>query len=143
MALPMRSIAHKVCISTNTLAHVYGLRTQHEPIAVQQQVSGPMFYSSSMITDRQINMSYSFFQFNCLKNKTEDDDPFQCPLEETKRVDSKGQTVVHPKYPHESDCQSFYVCLNGREKRLLGCEAGKVYNIEDEICDDPENVEGW
>lgn len=78
---------------------------------------------------------------NC-RSATKDDDPFQCPLEETKRVDSKGQTVVHPKYPHESDCQSFYVCLNGREKRLLGCEAGKVYNIEDEICDDPENVEG-
>lgn len=71
------------------------------------------------------------------------DDPFQCPLEENKRVDAQGQTVVHPKFAHDSDCQRFYVCLNGQDKRLLGCEAGKVYNIEREICDDPDSVPGW
>lgn len=73
----------------------------------------------------------------------EDQDQFVCPTDNVKKVDAQGQTVVHPKYAHEEDCQRFYVCLNGHEKRSLGCEAGKVYNIEREQCDDPENVPGW
>lgn len=68
---------------------------------------------------------------------------FTCPTDNVKKVDALGQTVVHPKYAHEEDCQRFYVCLNGHDKRSLGCEAGKVYNIEREQCDDPENVQGW
>lgn len=69
MALPMRSIAHKVCISTNTLAHVYGLRTQHEPIAVQQQVSGPMFCSSSMLPTDKLTCHYLFSNLIAWKMK--------------------------------------------------------------------------
>lgn len=51
--------------------------------------------------------------------------------------------VVHPKYPHPTDCQRFYVCLNGVEPRDLGCQVGEVYNEESQRCDAPENVPGW
>lgn len=72
-----------------------------------------------------------------------DGDTFRCPSQSVKSTDSKGQTVAHPKYPHESDCQKFYVCLNGVNKRALGCPAGQVYNDVSEMCDAPENVAGW
>lgn len=74
---------------------------------------------------------------------SKEDGKFSCPQDRVKKVDAQGQTVVHPKYPHEEDCQKFYVCLNGHDKRSLGCEAGKVYNTDNEQCDDPENVAGW
>ncbi|XP_031628366.1 protein obstructor-E isoform X2 [Contarinia nasturtii] len=72
----------------------------------------------------------------------QDDDAFRCPSQSTKSSDSKGQVVAHPKYPHESDCQKFYVCLNAVDKRALGCPAGQVYNDATEMCDAPENVPG-
>lgn len=72
----------------------------------------------------------------------EDVDTFRCPSTSTKYNDDKGQTVAHPKYAHETDCQKFYVCLNGIDKRPLGCPAGQVYNDQTEMCDAPENVPG-
>jgi len=67
---------------------------------------------------------------------------FQCPSQSLKKADAKGQIVAHPKYPHETDCQKFYVCLNGVDRRSLGCPSGQVYNESTEQCDAPENVPG-
>lgn len=72
-----------------------------------------------------------------------DPDEFRCPTQSVKSSDSKGQVVAHPKYADPKDCQKFYVCLNGVEKRPLGCQTGQVYNEETEQCDAPENVLGW
>lgn len=72
-----------------------------------------------------------------------DDDGFRCPTQSTKVSDDKGQIVAHPKFPHQTDCQKFYVCLNGVDKRSLGCPSGQVYNDASEMCDAPENVPGW
>ncbi|XP_044730340.1 protein obstructor-E-like [Chrysoperla carnea] len=66
-------------------------------------------------------------------------DGFECP--KNNQV-SNGQVVAHPKYAHPTDCQRFYVCLNGVEPRDLGCQAGEVYNEEQQKCDAPENVPG-
>lgn len=71
------------------------------------------------------------------KNK----DGFSCP--KGQQTDENGQAVAHPKFPHPSDCQRFYVCLNGVEPRDLGCLVGEVYNEETQKCDAPENVPGW
>lgn len=68
-------------------------------------------------------------------------DGFECPKEVA--VDPQGQPVAHPKYAHPTDCQRFYVCLNGKEPRDLGCQVGEVYNEESQRCDAPENVPGW
>lgn len=66
---------------------------------------------------------------------------FSCPKRQT--IDDNGQADAHPKYPHPTDCQRFYVCLNGVEARDLGCMTGEVYNEETKMCDAPENVPGW
>lgn len=63
----------------------------------------------------------------------EPDDGFRCPSQSTKSTDAKGQIVAHPKYAHETDCQKFFVCLNGVDKRPLGCPAGQVYNDATEM----------
>jgi hypothetical protein len=68
-------------------------------------------------------------------------DGFECPKEQ--QVDAQGLPVAHPKFAHPSDCQRFYVCLNGIEPRDLGCQVGEVYNEESQKCDAPENVRGW
>lgn len=68
-------------------------------------------------------------------------DGFECPPGQ--QVDALGQIVAHPKFAHPSDCQRFYVCLNGVEPRDLGCQVGEVYNEETQKCDAPENVRGW
>lgn len=74
-----------------------------------------------------------------LPEKTKDG--FECPKEQ--QVDAQGLPVAHPKFAHPSDCQRFYVCLNGVEPRDLGCQVGEVYNEESQKCDAPENVRGW
>ncbi|KAH8326784.1 protein obstructor-E [Drosophila kikkawai] len=66
---------------------------------------------------------------------------FVCPKDQPK-TDDRGQVVTHPKYPHPTDCQKFYVCLNGEDPRDLGCQLGEVYNDATEMCDAPENVPG-
>lgn len=66
---------------------------------------------------------------------------FECPAEKAKS-DKSGQLTAHPRYPHPTDCQKFYVCLNGEDPRDLGCQTGEVYNDESEMCDAPENVPG-
>uniref|UniRef100_A0A336M821 CSON011781 protein n=1 Tax=Culicoides sonorensis TaxID=179676 RepID=A0A336M821_CULSO len=58
---------------------------------------------------------------------------FSCPGKQGN--DENGQADAHPKYPHPTDCQRFYVCLNGVEARDLGCMAGEVYNEETKIED--------
>ena len=70
-------------------------------------------------------------------------DGFECPTEALKGTDINGQTIAHPKFPHPTDCQRFYVCLNGVDARDLGCQSGQVYNDVTQKCDDPENVPGW
>lgn len=72
-----------------------------------------------------------------------EDGEFSCPSHSVKVSDSKGQTVAHPKFSHPTDCQKFFVCLNGVDRRELGCPAGQVYNEETQMCDAPENVTGW
>lgn len=67
-------------------------------------------------------------------------DGFECP--KVSQTDANGQLVVHPKFSHPTDCQRFYVCLNGQEPRDLGCQVGEVYNEETQRCDAPENVPG-
>ncbi|CAB3257229.1 unnamed protein product [Arctia plantaginis] len=67
-------------------------------------------------------------------------DGFECPKEQ--QVNQQGQIVAHPKFAHPTDCQRFYVCLNGAEPRDLGCMVGEVYNEETQRCDAPENVRG-
>lgn len=67
-------------------------------------------------------------------------DGFECP--NAPKTDASGQVIDHPKYAHPKDCQRFYVCLNGKEPRDLGCQVGEVYNEESQRCDAPENVPG-
>lgn len=76
----------------------------------------------------------------CVSDDHKLKDGFSCPTEP--KLDASGQVVAHPKYPHPSDCQKFYVCLNGKDPRDLGCQVGEVYNEETERCDAPENVPG-
>lgn len=91
-----------------------------------------------------MNFKYNFeFFFLFIELAGDDDTSFHCPTERTKVSDDKGQVVAHPRFPHESDCQKFYVCLNGVDKRPLGCPSQQVYNEQTEMCDAPENVPGW
>ncbi|XP_055615630.1 protein obstructor-E-like [Toxorhynchites rutilus septentrionalis] len=66
------------------------------------------------------------------------DDGFACPKE--KQFDKNGQMVIHPNFPHPTDCSRFYYCLSGIEPRLGQCDPGLVYNEEISRCDAAENV---
>ncbi|XP_055841522.1 protein obstructor-E [Episyrphus balteatus] len=77
----------------------------------------------------------------CIEADKKSPDGFVCPKDSAK-TDRSGNSVAHPKYAHPTDCQKFYVCLNGEEPRDLGCQVGEVYNDETERCDAPENVPG-
>lgn len=69
------------------------------------------------------------------------DDGFKCPVE--KQLSAEGSVEAHPRYAHPTDCQKFYICLNGITPREHGCELGEVYNAETQQCDEPENVPEW
>merc|ERR1712071_283381 len=67
------------------------------------------------------------------------EDGFSCPLE--KQFNPDGTAEAHPRYPHPTNCQKFYICLNGITPRETGCATGEVYNSDSKQCDQPENVE--
>lgn len=75
-----------------------------------------------------------------IEEKT-DADVFKCPNKSVK--DANGLPVPHPQYAHPNDCQKFYLCINGNEKRELSCDEGKVYNEASGKCDAPKNVQEW
>lgn len=77
---------------------------------------------------------------NCQVQKKKLKDGFECP--EQKKNDPSGQVVAHPHYIHPTDCQKFYVCLNGIDPRALKCDDGEVFNDETKTCDAPSNVPG-
>lgn len=58
-------------------------------------------------------------------------------------IDKFGQTIAHPKYPHPTDCQKFYICLNGLTKQESRCAGEEVFNETTSQCDEPANVPGW
>lgn len=62
---------------------------------------------------------------------------FVCP-----KIKEGNHTVVHPMYPHPSDCRKFYVCFNDFEPRELACTYGEVYNDAQQKCDSPVYVPG-
>lgn len=76
----------------------------------------------------------------CVPEKVALKDGFVCPDHKTN--DRSGQIIAHPHYAHDTDCQKFYVCLNGNEPRLHSCDEGEVFNDEAKRCDQPKNVPG-
>jgi hypothetical protein len=90
-----------------------------------------------------INQFYLFFisiiiiSFDCRRLVLEDG--FTCP----KLTAAESLTEPHPRYPHPTDCQKFYVCLNGVTPREQNCDLGEVFNTNSKQCDLPENVAEW
>ncbi|XP_055615024.1 protein obstructor-E-like [Toxorhynchites rutilus septentrionalis] len=79
---------------------------------------------------------------NCRSNANKKlKDGFQCPAD-FKQINSNGQMVTHPNFPHPEDCTKFYICLNGVEPRQGACHAGMVYNKNTQRCEEPESVPG-
>jgi hypothetical protein len=78
---------------------------------------------------------------NCQEHKKMLKDGFVCP-DIANKNDRTGQVVAHPHYFHPTDCQKFYVCLNGIDPRELKCEDGEVFSDELKRCDSPSNVPG-
>lgn len=120
--------AHQVCISMNILVLVFGLMLLEDKAVMNKTVRSNKIQSPNTIL---------IFFCNIGKLK----DGFECP--KGGQTDANGNLVAHPKYAHPTDCQRFYVCLNGQEPRDLGCQVGEVYNEESQRCDAPENVPGW
>jgi hypothetical protein len=61
---------------------------------------------------------------------------FNCPsLPESQ----KGE-AIHPRYADPKDCQSFFVCIDGKVPRKGGCSLGQVFNEQSGQCDKPKNV---
>lgn len=114
-------------ILMSILVLVFGLMLQVDKAVMNRIVSWNW--------NRFMNFYYHFFYIGKLS------DGFECP--KAAQTDANGNLVVHPKFAHPTDCQRFYVCLNGQEPRDLGCQVGEVYNEESQRCDAPENVAGW
>merc|ERR1711890_72644 len=61
---------------------------------------------------------------------------FECPPQ----TPHEASTNLHPMYADPTDCQFFFVCLNGKVPRRNGCPFAKVYDIKSGQCSDPEVV---
>lgn len=64
---------------------------------------------------------------------------FDCPKIIQDAQDA-GPLVSNPLYADPTDCQFFYVCINGVEPRRNGCTTGLVFNDVTKRCDRPKNV---
>lgn len=64
---------------------------------------------------------------------------FDCPAQ-VQESDQAGPLITNPLYADPTDCQYFYVCINGVEPRRNGCTNGLVFNDLTKRCDKPKNV---
>ena len=64
---------------------------------------------------------------------------FTCPPVENNSIYSGGETRF---FRSPSDCQHYFVCVEGRP-RLLNCGEGNAFNELVNACDGAENVTGW
>ncbi|XP_037082539.1 protein obstructor-E-like, partial [Pollicipes pollicipes] len=53
---------------------------------------------------------------------------------------SANQKIVHPTFPHPTDCQRFYVCKNGIAPSIGRCDEGLVYSTATFACEKPADV---
>ena len=67
---------------------------------------------------------------------------FDCPAQVQDAQDA-GPLVTNPLFADPTDCQYFYVCINGVEPRRNGCTLGLVFNDLTKRCDKPKNVPDW
>lgn len=142
MAMLSKSPAPLDYISMSTVELACGLIQPTVKVANHQKVRKIHLIQLEWL--RSPRFVYEFLIYSELAAELgTDEDEFRCPTTSTKSTDEKGQVVAHPKYPHPTDCQKFYVCLNGVDKRPLGCPSGQVYNDVTQMCDAPENVQGW
>ncbi|KAK7084861.1 chitin binding [Halocaridina rubra] len=68
---------------------------------------------------------------NCASEKLVN---FTCPKTSVDTVEA------HPRYADPTDCQYFYVCINGETPRRNGCSFGQVFNSLTDACDAPKEV---
>lgn len=128
-------------ISTKKLPTVCGQPLQIVKDAFLSQVKFYKIHSHSRNSFYMRNFTERAAAVAVASPSSSDSEEFACPGKTTK--DANGQVILHPKYAHPTDCQKFYLCLNGVEKRQLACDEGQVYNETTEQCDKPKNVEGW
>lgn len=68
-------------------------------------------------------------------------DGFSCP--NSTQIHTNGQQLDHSRYLKPNDCRFFYVCIDGKHPKEVGCPMGQVFNDVTLLCDAPENVPGW
>lgn len=66
---------------------------------------------------------------------------FVCPQEPQ---DTDFGNYPEPRYPHNTDCKTFYICLldpsGKRSARLNACSYGLVFNAVTKNCEEPSKV---
>jgi len=82
---------------------------------------------------------YNTDREGCVPRQEIFEDGFQCP--ESRQLFADGYPVGHGRYPHPTDCQRFYVCLDGTTPRLHSCPAGNHFNPETRLCENPDNFD--
>jgi hypothetical protein len=93
------------------------------------------FHGTCAWPDKQLQAQCKGTEKRCLN------DGFCCDANATSQI-VNGLNNIHPTFPHPTDCQLFYICLNGKEPRDSGCPTSLVFNDVTMACDDPKNVPG-
>jgi len=47
----------------------------------------------------------------------------------------------HPTYADPTDCQYYFLCVDKKDARRNGCQAGSVFNEKTSLCDKQENLD--
>ncbi|MPC61710.1 Peritrophin-1 [Portunus trituberculatus] len=83
---------------------------------------------------------HSGVRSGCVKKAEVLPDGFSCP--NITQIHTNGQVLDHSRHVKGGDCRYFYVCVDGKHPREVGCERGLVFNDVTLLCDVPENVSG-
>ncbi|XP_050692010.1 protein obstructor-E-like [Eriocheir sinensis] len=84
--------------------------------------------------------AHAGFRQGCVKKQEVLPDGFSCPNDT--QIHTNGQQLDHSRYLKPNDCRFFYVCVDGKHPREVGCPVGQVFNDLTLLCDAPENVAG-
>merc|ERR1719431_418021 len=61
-------------------------------------------------------------------------DGFSCPAGE--KIGPQGLKQAHPIYPHDTECQSYFVCFNNKIPNKFGCSPPTVFDPVSQVCVD-------
>jgi hypothetical protein len=113
--------------------------TEFIPVTNYPGVSGTVFDGTTAVYVEKLNRIYIFGGYTERDGKYEDlDSIWFIDLSSPPAFDCS--TLTHGSYPHPTDCNSFFICVDGELAGEFSCPPSQLFDPVQQTCTIPEEV---